>query len=74
MAYISSNTLLTDALVNPPIMLDEYMTPFTFAALSAPDTYVAIQAVLFQYASKRTSGFVMDSVSVFNVPAMFVAI
>lgn len=52
--------LLTEAPLNPKSDREK-MTEIMFEKFNTPAVYVAVQAVLALYASKRTSGIVLDS-------------
>ena len=55
--------LLMETLVNPKT-IRKFMTQFMFETFNVPAMYVAIQAGLSPYASRRTTGIVMDSCDV----------
>ena len=55
--------LLTETHVNQKI-IRKFMTQFMFETFNVPAMYVAIQAGLSLYASRRTAGIVMDSCDV----------
>ena len=55
--------MLTEPPVNPKT-IRKYMTQFMFETFNVPAKYVAIQAGLSPYASRRITGIVMDSCNV----------